>query len=528
MGAADLVAKRPPQTAAATKAVNFIRGLTHSTGEWAGQPFRLRPWQEAILRRLFGTLRDDGTRQYRTAYIEIPRKNGKTELAAAMALYMLIGDRESGAEVYGAAVDREQASLVFRAAERMVRHDPELAEWLEIIPSTRRIRDPRAGGVYRAIPGDAPSQHGYNASAIIYDELHAAPNRDLWDVLTTSMGARRQPLTVVITTAGWDRDSICWELHAYAERVRDGSIVDPTFLPVLYGAPLEADWLDERVWRAANPALGDFRSLDEMRVAAQQAREVPARQNTFRRLYLCQWTESSSRWLDPAQWAACAGPIHAAELPAAMMGRSCVIGLDLSSTTDITMAVAVFADGAGGYDVIAHGWLPEDDLHARMQRDRAPYALWAQDGYLTLTPGARVDYGAVRAWLQDWATAYPIQEIAYDPWNATGLVAELSQDGATCVEIRQGFGSLSAPSKALEALLAARAIRHGGNPILSRHAGAAVVRQDPAGNIKPDKARSGERIDGIVALVTALARATVLTDANTLTNALAERGLLVV
>jgi phage terminase large subunit-like protein len=507
--------------------VQFVGQLTHSKGEWAGQPFRLRKWQADLLRRLFGTLTPDGRRQYRTCYLELPRKNGKTELAAAIALYMLLGDQERGGEVYGAAVDRDQASLVFNAATAMVRQDAELSTLVEIIPSTRRMVHAASGSFYRAIPGDAPSAHGYNASAVIYDELHAAPNRDLWDVLTTSTGARRQPLIMVITTAGYDRHSICGELHAYAEQVRDGLITAPTFLPVIYGAPDEADWLDEAVWRAANPALGDFRSLDEMRVMAKEAQEIPARQNTFRRLYLNQWTESETRWLDGDAWAACAGPAPWADMPAALVGRRAWIGLDLSSTTDLTAAVVVCPDERGGLDVVTHCWLPEERLHQRVTRDRVPYDLWAQQGALTLTPGNRVDQAHIREWVKQQASRYRVQEVCFDPWNATGLITQLQDDGATCVEVRQGFGSLSAPTKALEAAVLGRELRHGGHPVLTWAAANVVVRQDPAGNLKPDKAKSTERIDPIVALVTALSRALVA-PADDLDRVLARRGVVVV
>jgi len=292
----------------AEKAVRFINNLSHTKGEWAGQSFNLRSWQRDVIEKLFGTLRDDGLRQYRTCYVEVPRKNGKTTLAAAIALYMLLLDDEPGAEVYSAAVDRDQASLVFNAAAQMVRNDPKLSARLQIIDSRRRIFDPVTGSVYVAIPAEAGGRHGYNASAVIYDEIHAAPNRELYDVLTTSTGARRQPLVFVITTAGYDRTSICWELHTYAERVRDGIVDDPSFLPVLYAAPVEADWTDEAVWHECNPALGDFRSLDEMRIAATRAKEIPGQQNAFRRLYLCQWTEQADRWIDMATWDANAEP----------------------------------------------------------------------------------------------------------------------------------------------------------------------------------------------------------------------------
>jgi len=510
--AAQVALARPPRNAAATEAVRFINDLTHTKAEWAGQPFRLRRWQEALIRTLFGTLQADRkTRQYRTCYIEIPRKNGKTELAAAIALYMLLVDPEPGAEIYGAAVDLEQASLAFNVAVQMLRNDPDLASAVEIIPSRRRIVHYASGSIYRAIPADAPSAHGYNASAVIYDELHAAPNRELWDVLTTSMGARRQPLTFVITTAGYDRHSICWELHAYAERVRDGVLVDPTFLPILYGAPAEADWLDEAVWRRTNPALGDFRSLDEMRTMARQAQEVPARQNTFRRLYLCQWTESESRWFDPAVWAEGAGEPVTLE---SLRGRRAVLGLDLSSTTDLTAAVLAVPEVDGGVRAAAQFWLPEDHLPERVRRDRAPYDVWARDGHLTLTPGNVIDYDHVLAWVLALTEEHGIDvvDVGFDPWNATHLITRLQEAGVPCTAVRQGFGSLSAPSKHLETLVVGRKLRHGGHPALTWCAGNVVTETDPAGNLKPSKRKSTERIDGIVALVTALNRVMVFTD----------------
>jgi phage terminase large subunit-like protein len=478
--------------------------LTHVKGEWAGQSLRLRPWQEQVVRQLFGTVRPDGTRQYRTCYIEIPRKNGKTTLAAALALYLLVGDGEPGAEVYSAAVDLEQASLAFNTAAQMIYQDAELSRVLEVVPSRRRIVYPATGGFYRAIPADAPSAHGYNASGVIYDELHAAPNRDLWDVLTTSMGARRQPLTIVITTAGYDRHSICWELHQYAEKVRDGVIDDPTFLPILYGAPQEADWTDEAVWRAANPALGDFRSLDELRTAYRQASEVPARQQTFRRLYLCQWTESAERWLDLARWDAGSVPVNLTGLA----GRRAWGGLDLASTTDLTAFVLVVPDEDAGYAVLPYFWLPREGLRRRAARDRVPYEQWAAEGWLEVTEGEVVDYALIRARIRELATRLRIVEIGYDRWNASQLVTELQQDGATMVPISQGFAGLSAPARTLEQLVLGGRLRHGGHPVLRWCVANTVVEQDAYGNVRPSKRRSTDRIDGVVALLMALDRAT--------------------
>ena len=292
----------------ARRALQFISALTHTKDRWAGKDFEPRPWQVAIIRELFGRMRldDQSRRAYRTCYIEIPRKNGKSELAAALALYGLVGDRVVGAEVYSAAADRDQAALVFNVAAQMVRNDRMLSARLKIIDSQKRIVDHQTGSFYRAISAEAYSKHGFNASMVIYDELHAAPNRELWDVLTTSTGARSEPLVIAITTAGYDRHSICWEQHDYARKVLDGIVTDPTFYPVIYAAKDDADWTDEKVWHHTNPALEDFRDIDDMRALAHKAKEVPALQNTFRRLYLNQWTEQAERWIDMAAWDACA------------------------------------------------------------------------------------------------------------------------------------------------------------------------------------------------------------------------------
>jgi len=294
-----------PHNEAADRAVTFVNALTHTKGQWARQRFNLRPWQESIIRRLFGTLRPDGLRQYRTALIFLPRKNGKTELAAAIALYCLLAENEPGGEIYSAAADREQASLVFSVAAQMVRNDPHLSRLCTITDSHRKIVYLPTNSVYRAIPADAPHAHGYNASAVVYDELHAAPNAELWNVLKTSQGARRQPLMLAITTAGHDRNSVAYQVYDYACKVRDSVIEDETFLPVIFEAPQDADWTDEAVWHAANPALGDYRSLDEMRQMAREAKEIPAREMTFRQLYLNQWTESAARWISLDKWDAC-------------------------------------------------------------------------------------------------------------------------------------------------------------------------------------------------------------------------------
>jgi phage terminase large subunit-like protein len=430
----------------------------------------------------------------------IPTHN--SEIAAALAIYFLLFDGEIGAEVYSAAADKDQAALVFNVAAQMIRNDAELLAECEIIDSQKRIVHRKSGSFYRAISAEAYSKHGFNASVVIYDELHAAPNRELWDVLSTSQGARAQPLMIAITTAGYDRHSILWELYSHAKKVQEHPKLDPTFLPILYEAPVDADWTDEAVWHKANPALGDFRSIEEMRTMAARAKEIPAQENTFRRLYLNQWTEQSSRWLAMADWDACVSPVTLE----ALRGRECFVGLDLSATQDLTAMVAVFptADGTG-FDVLPQFFLPADHLRERGKRDRVPYDEWARHGELTATEGNVVDYEAVRQVLREWGAQFVVRSVAYDPWNATELVTRLQDsDGLTCIPIRQGFGSLAAPTKSVEKSVLSRRLRHSGHPILRWNVSNVAVETDPAGNIKLSKKVSTGRIDGIAALINAV------------------------
>jgi phage terminase large subunit-like protein len=492
----------------AQNVIEIVNKLTHTKGPFAGRSFDLRPWQRKILTQLFKTRRD-GLRQYRTCLLMLPRKNGKTELAAALAVYFLLFDGEIGAEVYSAAADKDQASLVFNVAAQMIRNEPELLAECEIIDSQKRIVHRRSGSFYRAISAEAYSKHGFNASAVIYDELHAAPNRELWDVLRTSQSARSQPLMLAISTAGYDRHSILWKLYEHAKRVAEQPDLDPSFLPILYEAPINADWTDEKVWKQANPALGDFRSLDEMRIMAAQAKEMPADENVFRRLYLNQWTEQSQRWLDMTAWQAGQGRDWQT-LREAMKGKPCFAGLDLSSRSDLTALTLVFEDADDGMTVLPFFWVPQEGAAQRAKKDRVPYDQWIREGLITATPGNVVDQGFIREDINRLAREYKIQELAFDPWNATKLCLELKdQDGLKVVEVRQGFRSLSEATKHMGALVSGRKLRHGGHPVLSWMAGNMVVRQDPNGNLAPDKSKVTEKIDGIVALIMAIGAALV-------------------
>jgi len=479
--------------------IAFINSLTHTKGVFGGKPFNLRPWQTAILKKLFKK-RKDGLRQYRTCLLMLPRKNGKSELAAALALYGLLADGEVGAEVYSAGADRDQASLVFGVAAQMIRNDSALSQACYIVDSQKRIVHEQSASVYRAISAEAYSKHGFNASMVIYDELHAAPDRRLYDVLSTSMGARAQPLLLVISTAGFDRHSILWELYSHAKKVEENPKLDPTFLPILYEAPIDAEWTSRRVWKKANPALGDFRSLEEMEILAARAKEIPSQENNFRRLFLNQWTEQQSRWISMHAWDACQGAIDRN----ALAKRRCYVGMDLSSTKDLTALVAVFPRD-DGFDVLAQCFIPHEQIAARSRRDHVPYEDWQRDGHITTMPGPTVDYEVVRATLVAWAAEFDVQMVAYDPWNSTDLVSRLEQqDGLLCVPMRQGFGSLSAPTKSLEKAILAKQLRHDGDPVLRWNMSNVAVEADAAGNLKPSKVASTERIDGVVALVMAV------------------------
>lgn len=486
---------------AATAVVRFFSLLRHTKGQWAGQPFQLAPWQEElIIRPLFGSKRRDGSRRYRRAYIEIPRKNGKSTLASGIALYLLLADGEPGAEIYSAAADRYQAAIVFDQAKKFVESNPLLAREVRIYRN--EIVVPRSDSFYRVLSADAFTKHGLNAHGVVIDELHAQPNRELWDVLATSMGARRQPLLVAITTAGYDRTSICWEQHEHARRVLHTPHADPEQFAFIAAADEGDDWTRPDTWQKANPSYGITVSEEYLASECRRALAAPAYQNTFRRLYLNQWTQQADRWMPMAEWDQCGG-----ELPD-LTGRTCWGGLDLASTTDIAALVLAFPSDQEPLYLLSFFWIPADNMVERERRDGVPYSVWVRQGLVEATPGNVIDYAYIRRRINQLAQQYNIQEIAFDPWNATQLAIELQSDGVEMVQMRQGFASMSGPSKELLRLVLARGLAHGGNPVLRWMADNVSAKQDAAGNVKPDKATSTGRIDGIVAAIMAIGRAT--------------------
>lgn len=491
---------------AADYAVNFIECLSHTKGKWSGKPFELIDWQEQIIRDIFGTLKPNGYRQFNTAYIEIPKKMGKSELAAAVALLLCCGDGEERAEVYGCAADRQQASIVFEVAADMVRMSPALSKRVKILSATKRIVFQPTNSFYQVLSAEAYSKHGFNIHGVVFDELHTQPNRKLFDVMTKGSGdARTQPLYFLITTAGSDTKSICYETHQKAKDILEGRKVDPTFYPVIYGADESDDWTDPKVWKKANPSLGITVGIDKVKAACESAKQNPAEENTFRQLRLNQWVKQAVRWMPMDKWDKCAFAVNEEDL----LGRVCYGGLDLSSSIDITAFVLVFPpeDEDDKYVVLPYFWLPEETLNLRVNRDHVPYDVWEKQGYLKTTEGNVVHYGFIEKFIESLGEKYNIREIAFDRWGAVQMVQNLEGMGFTVVPFGQGFKDMSPPTKELMKLTLEEKVAHGGHPVLRWMMDNIFIRTDPAGNIKPDKEKSTEKIDGAVATIMALDRA---------------------
>lgn len=491
---------------AADFAVTFIEQLKHTKGEWYDRNFELIDWQEQIIRDLFGTLKKDGTRQFTTAYVEIPKKMGKSELAAAVALLLTCADGEQRAEVYGCAADVNQARIVFDVAVDMIKLCPPLMRQVTISKATRCITYNPTNSFYKVLSAEADTKHGFNTHGVVFDELHTQPNRKLYDVMTKGSGdARKQPLYFLITTAGDNQNSICWEVHQKAKDILEGRKIDPTFYPVIYGADMDDDWTDPKVWKKANPSLGVTVSIDKVKAACESAKQNPGEENSFRQLRLNQWVKQSVRWMPMDKWDKCDFVIDEERLK----GRVCYGGLDLSSTTDITAFVLVFPpeDEDDKYVILPYFWIPEDNIGIRVKRDHVPYDVWEKEGILKTTEGNVVHYAYIENFIEELGTKYNIKEIAFDRWGAVQMVQNLEGMGFTVVPFGQGFKDMSPPTKELMKLTLEQKIAHGGNKVLRWMMDNVCARTDPAGNVKMDKEKSTEKIDGAVATVMALDRA---------------------
>lgn len=471
--------------------------------QWAGRPMALLDWQRDFLMRLFGWKRPDGTRRYRKAYLEVAKKNGKSTLVSALVLVLLLAD-DAGPEVYLNACDREQAGIVFTEARRMVEASPELKARLKVLDSqaNKRIVWEDGHGVVIANSSVAGSKDGLNPSGVIFDELHRQKNRELWAVFEYAGAARREPLRISITTAGEEEEGPWFEEREHSEKVAAGVVPDTSHLGVVYRCDPADDLDDEANWSKANPSLGTTINVDDFRREWAAAKSDPVKRNNFLRLRFNIVARASEKAIPLDLWDACAAPVDAA----ALAGAPCWMGLDLSATNDLTSLVAIFGDVDDGFDVLARFWLPEGNVAELERQHGVPYRAWADDGHITLTPGDVVDYQFVRREVLALAVAHALRLLGVDPRLAEKLAQDLQeQDGLPVKWVRQGFLSLGGPTKELDRLVRGRKLRHGGHPILRWHASNAIAVEDDAGNRKLSKRKSKKKIDGVAALVDAIA-----------------------
>lgn len=494
---------------AAEYVLRFISMLRHSKGKWGrgrGEFIRLEPWQQFIIWVAFGWMRADGMRRFRMLYEEVARKNGKSTKAAGLGLLLAFADGEPGAEVYSAATKRDQARIVHKEAIRMVRKNSGLRKYINIYKDNLNLEDTACK--YEPLGADSDSTDGLNVHGIIADELHAWKSREMWDVLETATGSREQPMLIAITTAGIDRRSVCYEKHEYTRKVlegwKDGSFEDDTWFGIIYTLDEGDDWRNEKVWIKANPNLGVSKYIEDMRMKAKRATQMAAALNNFLRRELNVWVQGEVKWMNMDAWRACGGEIPALELPKRLKGMTAYAGLDLSSTLDITALVLVFIDEDGEVYVVCRFWIPEDNMLIRTRDDGVHYKQWVDQGYIEATPGNVIDYDWIFEQVEKDMGRFDFDQTAFDRWGASRVVQVLENKGATMVQFGQGFASMSAPMKELERLVHSKKIHHGNNPVLTWMADNLVARLDPAGNIKPDKEKSREKIDGIVALIMAI------------------------
>jgi len=492
----------------ANHVLDFYGFLRHSKGEWAGQVFELEAWQKFTLWNIYGWLNDEGNRRFRIMYEEVARKNGKSTKLAGVGLYMFIGDGEPGAEIYTAATKRDQAIITHSESKRMVQASSYLRSRIHITKNNLSITN--TASKYEPLGADEDTLDGLNVHAAIIDELHAHKTSGVWDVLETAIGSRRQPLIAAITTAGFDKNTVCWTQHSYAVDVLEGRVQDDTYFAIIFTLDKNDDWQDEKNWIKANPNIGISVKLDDMRMQCKRAVAIPTQQNSFLRKRLNVWTEAETKWFTEIQWNACNYPVNIEGLN----GRVCYGGLDLSSTKDITAFVLVFPPISehDKYKVVCHFWLPQESILKRVQKDKVPYDVWIREGFIETTPGNIINHDYVFAAIDEAMSRFELRELAFDRWGSAQIVRSL-QDRATrgddsfLIMFGQGYASMSAPSKALETMILNKEMAHGGNPVLAWMAGNVTISQDAAGNYKPDKSKSREKIDGMVALIMALDRA---------------------
>ena len=484
---------------AGNKAIDFIEKFcTHTKGDLKNKPLLLEPFQKKIVGDLFGWKNSKTKlRKYKVALIQLPRKNGKTTLAAGIICYVLFSLKESGNELYAAAGSRGQANIIFSIVSDMVRQNEHLSQRAKVFRSS--IVNDSKGNFFKSISAESSTAHGFNAGFVLMDELHVQKNSELYETLLTSQGARSQPLFISITTSGYDKNSIGYQIYSYAKKVKEGSIKDEGFYPCIFEADPEDNISLESTWKKANPCYGVSLRKDYMKREAQRAIEVPSYQNTFKRLHLNIWTDSQTAWMSHEEWMACYQDFDYSTLD----NLECWGGLDLASTRDLTCLTLLF-NVDGKFVFIPYIFIPEENAKKRSSRDGVDYMTWIKEGHIFTTPGDVTDYSFIRSKINELSKKYRIQSIAYDRWNASQLVINLQDDGAEMFPFGQGFVSMSNPSKSLEAEILAKNIIHNNNPCMNWCMSNIALMEDPAGNIKPSKKASKDKIDPIVSLVMAM------------------------
>lgn len=489
----------------ANRYLDFFDLLKHSKGELAGQPIHLELWQCFRIGSVFGWVhKETGLRRFFEAYHQVPRKNGKSTEAAGVGVELLTIDGEQGAEVYSAATKKDQARIIFDEAKRMVNASSHIKKHINIYQTNMSM--PMSNSKFEPLSSDANSLDGLNIHGGIIDELHAHKTRDVYDVLVTATGARKQPLIWIVTTAGFNTNGICYEKYEYSVKVLKGVIEDDRFFCYIAQADVEDDVFDENTWIKANPNIGVSCSLEDLRTKAKQAKEIPAALTNFMVKHLNMWVNAETAWMNMQKYKECEEENKDFDINS-LEGERCFCGVDLSATTDITSVNLEFPLHDGRYAWINHCFLPEDGILEKERRDKVPYTAWAREGYITLTPGPTIDYEWIQSYIMEMSKKYQIQEIDYDPWNSTQFANNLMNEGFECVEIRQGFKTLSEPIKDVEKLILEKRLITFNNPVLRFAISNAVPSLDPAGNIKLDKSKASKRIDPIIAGVTSHVRA---------------------
>lgn len=502
---------------AAMRAINFIEKLKHTKGEWAGRQFRLEPWQHFILWNIFGWRNADGTRRFRYAYIEIARKNGKTALSAGIGLYMLFADGEARPEVYSAATVKDQAKICFADAVAIVKAT-DLKNYLT--PYRNSIVYELKGGTMKPLSSDYGTHDGLNPSCGIIDEFHAHKDSGMFDVIKSAFGARKQPLMFIITTAGFNKSGACYAYRDNVIKVLRGVNEDDSLFGIIYTHDTKEEWDNPKMWIKSNPNLGVSLSADYLADQVKDAKNRPEAVRNVMTKNVNLWVDAEKTWILDDVWMKCIGATN----PADLKGCACWGGLDLSNVSDITAYLLLFHEN-DRFQLLPHFWIPEEKMQEKIKKENINYDKWVTEGYVTATPGNVIDYDFVKADILHITANYDLRTSAYDRWNSSQTIIDLQNEGMECNPFGQGYGSMSAPTKEFEKAVLTGKVEHFGNPVLRWMLSSTVVKTDPAGNIKPDKEKSVQKIDGIVAAIMALGE-WMTAQANDESNPYENRGLL--